>query len=149
MLAHVAAVGRIAGHIDDEGVGDGVVVRDELVKSIVFLRDQLVGRAAAVDCGSGARDDYQQLHDRLAELNDPQFERVVLQSGLDRSLISPPTAPLAMRAVEVARLARVDPALCRKLEQLLDSRPPPAGPIEFTAELGLVAEIVIVMRARR
>jgi DNA-binding response OmpR family regulator len=76
------------------------------------------------ESGNGAGDAYQRLYDRLAQLNDPQFERVVLQSGLDRSVISPPIAPLATRAVEVARLAWVEQALGRKLEQLLDALPP-------------------------
>src|ERR1041384_6444625 len=83
-------------------------------------------RATACRC------DHGRLYDRLARLLPTQFEQIVFLARIERGLIAPDTAPLADRILGLARLAEVDPDLCRRVSMLLDDRAPwtrrPASP---------------------
>lgn len=74
--------------------------------------------AAGGDC------DHRRLHARLTQLTDTFFEEILFLASIPRAHIAPTTAPLASRILHVAQLAAVNPALCRRLAELLDERAP-------------------------
>ncbi|HEX8108884.1 MAG TPA: effector-associated domain EAD1-containing protein [Kofleriaceae bacterium] len=84
-----------------------------------------VGSAGAASCDhvAAAPNDVR-LYDRLSRLPDTVFEQIVFYARIDRSLIAPPSAPLATRMLDVAKLAAVDQDLCRRLAAELDQRAP-------------------------
>lgn len=118
-LSHVQAIDAAA-----EGGLAGVAAR--LRQVVAGQRGQAaplpvvpeVARAGAGGC------DHVRLHDRLLRLTDVLFEQIVFCTRLDRSLIAPPSAPLATRVLDVAQLAAVDPDLCRRIAAELDRRAP-------------------------
>lgn len=73
---------------------------------------------------AGGGCDHRRLHARLTQLTDTLFEEILFLAGVPRAHIAPTTAPLATRILHVAQLAAVDPALCRRLAELLDERAP-------------------------
>lgn len=74
--------------------------------------------------GDGARCDHFRVHDRLCQVTDVLFEQIVFHVGIERALIAPRTAPLAERVLDIAQLAALDQALCRRLSAELDRRAP-------------------------
>ena len=73
-----------------------------------------------VSGGGAARCDHVRLHERLSRLTDVIFEQIVFYARIDRSLIAPPSAPLATRTLGAAQLAAVDLELCRRIAVELD-----------------------------
>ncbi|HEX3480706.1 MAG TPA: toll/interleukin-1 receptor domain-containing protein [Kofleriaceae bacterium] len=127
-LSHVQALDAAA-----EGGLAGVAARLREVVAGLRVREvvtELRGPAApppAVSEVSGAgavRCDHVRLHERLSRLTDVLFEQIVFYARIDRSLIAPPSAPLATRVLDVAQLAAVDPELCRRIAAELDRRAP-------------------------
>lgn len=71
-----------------------------------------------------ARCDHVQLYDRLSQLSETMFEQIVTHAGIDRGSLAPRAAALAERALDIALLAALDPALYRKVSAELDRRAP-------------------------
>ena len=118
-LSHVQAIDAAA-----EGGLAGVAAR--LRQVVAGLRGQAGASPAAAEVGStgAARCDHVRLHERLSRLTDVIFEQILFYVRIDRSLIAPPSAPLATRTLDVAQLAAVDQDLCRRIAAELDRRAP-------------------------
>lgn len=86
-------------------------------------RDQ--GTDAPVSEGAGGEPcDPIHLYERLKKLASALFEEIVFLAPVDRAHIAPENQKLAMRALDIARLAEVNSNLCRFLTRLLDERAP-------------------------
>lgn len=115
-LEHVQAIDAAA-----QGGLAGVAAR--LRELVTWLRGQDLP-LPVVPAVSARRCDHVRLHDRLSRLLPTQFEQIVFLARIERGLIAPDTAPLADRILGLARLAEVDPDLCRRVSMLLDVRAP-------------------------
>lgn len=71
-----------------------------------------------------ANGEHVRLYDRLCKLTDAVFEQIVTHAKIDRDSFAPRTASLADRALDIALLAALDPALCRRISTELDRRAP-------------------------
>lgn len=118
-LSHLEAIDAAA-----EGSLAGVAARLRLV--VAALRGQMMPLPVAPEINRAAADrcDHVRLHERLSRLIDVLFEQIVFYARVDRSLIAPPSAPLATRVLDLAQLAAVDRDLCRRIAAELDQQAP-------------------------
>jgi hypothetical protein len=71
-----------------------------------------------------ANGDHVRLYARLGQLTDAVFEQIVARAKIDPSSFAPRTAALAQRALDIAQLAALDPALCQRVSTELDRHAP-------------------------
>lgn len=112
--------------IDAAAAGGLAGVAARLREVVAGLRGQAVVPPATPEVGGGGagRCDHVRLHERLSRLPDVVFEQILFYVQIDRSLITPPTARLATRVLDVAQLAAFDQDLCRRIAAELDRRAP-------------------------
>jgi hypothetical protein len=117
-LSHVQA-------IDAAAAGGLAGVAARLRGVTARMRGPLAPQSApVVSIGGPGGCDHLRLHQRLCKLTDPVFEEVLFHASIDRSMIAPPVAALAVRVLDVAQLAAVDHDLCRRIATELDQRAP-------------------------
>lgn len=123
-IRHVAA-------IDATAVGGLASVAKRLCGEVegMRLRARPVGRmseparSAQTDRICTRRDHFR-LYERLSRLADTVFEQIVLNAGIEGGSLALRSAALTERALDVAQLAALDPALARRVAAELDRRAP-------------------------
>jgi hypothetical protein len=106
--------------IDAAQAGGLAGVASELFALITELRRRPASPRAATRPKLEAR--HFQLHERLARLNSAMFEQIVATARVDLAELGPRMTPVADRAISVAQLAALDPALERRISMALDQR---------------------------
>lgn len=96
---------------------------------LAFLRDQLPPPSSSSTISATSTDDGRQydesrLYRRLNRAGDTVFEKIVLLSNVDRSLLCSQQACLADRINGLISLVRNDPALRDRIESSLDTHAP-------------------------
>ena len=71
-----------------------------------------------------ANGEHVRLYDRLGQLTDTGFEQIVASAKIDRSSFAPRATALALRALDIAQLAALDPTLCQRVSTELDRHAP-------------------------
>lgn len=124
-IAMPYCIGRVAA-LDATAAGGLERLADWLRGQVEQIRRQPAPLLSASGPASGvrARSNHFRLYDQLVRLSDSIFEQVVSDAGIEREMLASRTAALAERALDVAQLAALDPALARRISVELDRRAP-------------------------